>query len=275
MKKEHIKEKIVVPKYPYRSFVKEVDFLDKKRYAKELQELSKKRYDVVNFTTAVDLDEKGEIRLNDKIRVVYIVDIDNPFLNTALEMAEMNNEYGIPCTFNPRLYHFEDDKMDSIIKKISHIPNQEIGYQYEEVADAKGNIKKAREAFGNNLEYVNTKYKIKTLMAHGRTGEGYHTGALFRDRSKYNPGLWEKFGLRHKADFYYFIKTINGGIYYFNESTRFQAEEYVETLKCFKPNNIAVMLHHSSYLHKGIKDRPNRKIFKGMDGVAHIFPEKD
>jgi len=42
MNKKHIKEKIVVPKYPYRSFVKEVDFLDKKRYVRELQELSKK-----------------------------------------------------------------------------------------------------------------------------------------------------------------------------------------------------------------------------------------
>lgn len=104
------RELIVVPKYPYRPWIHEIDVLNKARYRKELRELSKKRYDVVNFTTAVDLDARGKLRTEKKVRVIYIVDIDDPFVQTALSMAELNQEYGIPCTFNPRFYHFKDEE---------------------------------------------------------------------------------------------------------------------------------------------------------------------
>ncbi|MFH1477657.1 MAG: hypothetical protein ABIH24_09245 [Verrucomicrobiota bacterium] len=222
---------------------------------------------------AVELDESNKLRLKDRVRVIYIVDIDSPFLNTALEMAILNVRYGIPCTFNPRLYQFEDDEMNAIIMKILRARKQEIGYQYEELADAKNDLAAARSAFADNIRYLSKNYTINTLMAHGRTGEGCHTADLFKDNDKYRPALWQRFGLRLKADFYYFITTIEGGIYYFNESTRFFAEEYVSTLQCLKPGDIAIMLHHSEYLRKGNRNRPNPKIFKGLDGVAFLFPK--
>jgi hypothetical protein len=264
-------EFIVVPKYPYRPWIHEIDVLDKARYRKELRELSKKRYDVVNFTTAVDLDAKGKLRIENKVRVIYIVDIDDPFVQTALSMAELNQEYGIPCTFNPRFYHFKDEELSMMINKISRLHDQEIGYQYEEVADCKSDISDARKVFRRHLKYLNTQHKIETLMAHGRSGEGYRTADLFKNQGRYKPELWKKYGLRAKADFYYFLENIQGGVYYFNESTRFQAEEYIETLKCFKPNDVVIMLHHSEYLHIGIKFRPNPVVYKGLDGVKHIF----
>ncbi len=266
-------KEIVVPKWPYTPWLKEIDHLDKKEYAKELQELSKPKYSVVNLTTAVDLEVKGLLRLPDKVRVVYVIDIDAPFLNTALEIAQANRKYNIQCTFNPRLYHFENNETNSFIKKIARIKGQEIGYQYEEVADFKGNIAQSRKAFKKNLSFINKKFKIKTLTAHGRTIEGYHTTDIFKFRGKFKPELWENLGLRQKAAFYYFLENIDGGVYYFNESTRMTSNEYVKTLRCFKPNDIVVMLHHSEYMHKGINHRANPTIYKGLDGVKHLFPK--
>jgi len=139
-----IPEEISVPKHPYRPWIKEIDRLDKPRYLKELRELSKTKYSVVNFKTALELDVQKKLRLPDKIRVIYIVDIDDPIVFTALEMATLNADYGIECTFNPRLYHVEDGEMNAMIGKISLLAGQEIGYQYEELADCRGHVRLAR-----------------------------------------------------------------------------------------------------------------------------------
>jgi len=264
------REFIIVPKYPYRPWIHEIDLLDIGRYRKELRELSKKRYDVVNFTTAVDLDAQGKLRVENKVRIIYIVDIDDPFVRTALTMAELNKEFGIPCTFNPRFYHFQDEELHAMIKKIGRLRGQEIGYQYEEVADCHSNINEARKTFRRRLKLLQAEHKIETLMAHGRSGEGYRTADLFKNQGQYDPGLWQKYGLRQKADFYYFLENVQGGVYYFNESTRFWAEEYIETLQCFKPGDVVIMLHHAEYLHKGIQFRTNPKVYKGLEGVKHI-----
>jgi len=269
-----IPEEISVPKHPYRPWIKEIDRLDKPRYLKELRELSKTKYSVVNFKTALELDVQKKLRLPDKIRVIYIVDIDDPFVFTALEMATLNADYGIECTFNPRLYHVEDGEMNAMIGNISLLAGQEIGYQYEELADCRGCVRLARKTFKENLGLMRSYYTIETLMAHGRTGEGYYTADLFKNDGKYRPALWTKYGLKPKADFYYFLNNVDGGIYYFNEGTHFTAGEYLAALKCFKAGDVVIMLHHSQYLHKGNTFRPNPKHYEGLDGVAHIVPEK-
>jgi len=141
----------------------------------------------VNFKTAVKLDEQKKLRLTNRIRVIYIVDLDEPFVFTALEMAQINAEYGIECTFNPRLYHVEDDEMNGMLRKLARFAGQEIGYQYEEPADCRGNVQLARKTFAANLEFMCSYYKIETLMAHGRTGEGYFTADLFKNGGEYRP----------------------------------------------------------------------------------------
>ena len=261
MHKKHVKERIVVPKIPYFAWLKQVDVLDQATYGRELRELSKKRYSVVNFDAAVDLDENGTLRLPDKVRVVYIVDIDAPFVHTALEMARANRSHGLACTFNPRLYHFENDELNAMIRRISRMRGQEIGYQYEELADCRANVRKARAAFRGNVKYLRAMYPITTLMAHGRTGEGYRTADLFKSRDgRYQPRLWQKQAFRRKADFYYFLTAYNGVIHYFNESTRSPGREYVETLRGFNRGDVVVMLHHSEYLCRKASGRRARSV---------------
>ena len=70
-------------------------------------------------------------------------------------MAEIEYEFGIKSTYYFRttkeVYHKE------IIKKINNL-GHEIGYHYEHLSDAKGDIEKAKVIFEDNLtNYINNK----------------------------------------------------------------------------------------------------------------------
>ena len=82
----------------------------------------------------------------------------------ALDMAEVENYYGIKAT-----YYFRIRKrvyVTSIIDKIASF-GHEIGYHYETVDEARGNLDLAVRLFTKNLKKFRERYDVKTVCMHG------------------------------------------------------------------------------------------------------------
>jgi hypothetical protein len=95
----------------------------------------------------------------------------------ALQMAKVEKEMGIrstyyfrakPCAFNPE-----------IIKGIEAL-GHEVGYHYECLSDAKGDISRALEDFENNLERFREIVTIKTISMHGRPLKPFDNRDMWR-----------------------------------------------------------------------------------------------
>ncbi|MFN5795481.1 MAG: hypothetical protein ACK455_11820 [Bacteroidota bacterium] len=85
--------------------------------------------------------------------------------NAALDMAKLEYEMGIVAT-----YYFRAKNQTfkpTILKKIAAM-GHEIGYHYESLSDANGDITNALEDFKKNLEEFRKIVPIKTCSMHGR-----------------------------------------------------------------------------------------------------------
>lgn len=91
-------------------------------------------------------------------------DVDRKPKN-ALLMAELEKELGVQAT-----YYFRDKRCSwnrEIVKSI-HSMGHEVGYHYECLSDANGDISSAHRIFENALGRFNNTVPIKTISMHGR-----------------------------------------------------------------------------------------------------------
>ena len=109
----------------------------------------------------------------------------------ALQMAKVEKEMGIrstyyfrakPCAFNPE-----------IIKGIAAL-GHEVGYHYECLSDANGDILRALEDFENNLERFREIVTIKTISMHGRPLKPFDNRDMWRSPKNHRL-LLEKYGI--------------------------------------------------------------------------------
>lgn len=107
-------------------------------------------------------------------------DVDRD-VQLALKMAETESKYDIQSTYYFR--HTEDVFKPEIMLKIANL-GHEIGYHYETMDKAKGNIDKAAEIFNAELEEFRDFVDIDTVCMHGNP--------LF---SWSNRDLWNKYKL--------------------------------------------------------------------------------
>ncbi len=117
-------------------------------------------------------------------------DVDRKPVN-ALKMALLEHSVGIKST-----YYFRAKRntfKPEIIKAI-HDFGHEIGYHYESLSDAKGNIHAAIRNFEENLAGFRKIVPIRTIAMHGRPLSKWNNRELWRpaDRRKM---IIEKFGL--------------------------------------------------------------------------------
>lgn len=91
-------------------------------------------------------------------------DVDRKPQN-ALRMARLEHSVGLKAT-----YFFRTKKHTFISDIISAIASlgHEIGYHYESLSDAKGNMEKAMEDFGKNLARLRALVPVSTIAMHGR-----------------------------------------------------------------------------------------------------------
>lgn len=91
-------------------------------------------------------------------------DVDS-WPSNAMQMAKLENEYGIKSTYYFRR-HWQSFNT-KIIMEIASL-GHEIGYHYEDLANSKGNYAKAFDEFKMNLEKIKKLYPVKTISMHGR-----------------------------------------------------------------------------------------------------------
>ena len=95
--------------------------------------------------------------------VILRHDVDRKPEN-AMKMAELENSFGISSTYYFRIK--EGVYIPEIIKKIANM-GHEIGYHYEVLDKASGNLEKAIEIFEDELKEFRKICDVKTICMHG------------------------------------------------------------------------------------------------------------
>ena len=101
----------------------------------------------------------------------------------ALQMAKIENEMSIKSTyyFRTKPHTFESQ----IIMEIANL-RHEIGYHYESLSDANGNMSLALKDFENNLKRFREIVSIKTIAMHGRPLKPYDNRDMWRNADNHN-----------------------------------------------------------------------------------------
>lgn len=147
-------------------------------------------------------------------------DVDGNVGN-ALEMARVDAHYGIRATYyfrmKPGLFR------PGIIHSIADL-GHEIGYHYEVLSDAKGDMAVARRLFAANLEKLRHIAPAKTACMHGRSLSKYHNLDFWKENSLEDFDLAaEPYLTIDYSDMYYFSDT---GLCWNNQ--RFNLRDIVE-----------------------------------------------
>ena len=102
-------------------------------------------------------------------------DVDRKPQN-ALKIAELEHAAGIAATYFFRTKkHTFDAEIVSAIAALGH----EIGYHYESLSDAKGNMRMAIEDFEGNLQRLRNIVPVATICMHGRPLSAYDNKSLW------------------------------------------------------------------------------------------------
>ena len=102
-------------------------------------------------------------------------------ISRALDMAELEHEYGITSTYYFR--HKKDVFHPDIMRKIADM-GHEIGFHYEVMDKAKGDTEKAIEIFEQELGDMRSVAEVTTVCMHGNPLASWS-----------NRDLWEKYDL--------------------------------------------------------------------------------
>ena len=128
-----------------------------KKYEKLCEVIINSKYRVITFREF--FEKKDE---NDNF-IIMRHDIDEN-IRFALDVAKVEYDYGIRAT-----YYFRMKKRVYVLDIIDEIAsyNHEIGYHYETLDKAKGNVKLAIELFSEELSMFRQQYDVKTVCMHG------------------------------------------------------------------------------------------------------------
>ena len=141
-------------------------------YKNLLKKLLSKGYLIESFESFVSSPEqKGK-------RIVLRHDVDRHSRN-AIKMAEIEYNLGIKSTYYfriaPKVF------VNEVVSKIVEL-GHEIGYHYEDMDLAKGDIDKAYQLFEIHLNHVREFYPVKTICMHGSPMSKWD-----------NRSIWEKY----------------------------------------------------------------------------------
>ena len=135
-------------------------------------------YSIVTVKDYLESDATGKV-------IVLRHDVDELPQN-ALRMAEAENDLGVRATYYFRRVPKSDHP--DIIRTIASM-NHEIGYHYEDLSKTDGDMGKAIQSFGDNLEYFRQYYPIKTVCMHGSSSSKYDNKDIWAHASLSDFGL--------------------------------------------------------------------------------------
>lgn len=146
-----------------------------KKYEELIKELKAQSYVFLTVRDFLKSDERHE-------RIVMLRhDVDKRPVN-SLNMAVVEHSHGIPATYYFRI--LKCSFVPEIIKQISGLEH-EIGYHYEDLTLAKGDVEKALALFEKNLMKLRTVADIDTICMHG--------APLFKWDNK---DIWKRYNYR-------------------------------------------------------------------------------
>jgi hypothetical protein len=177
---------------------------------------------------------------SDDDRVVIIRhDVDRNIEN-AVDIAKLENKLGVVSTYYFRYPYTFDENRIRLIKSLGH----EIGYHYEVMAKAKGNLQKAEHVFREELDAFRDITEITSVCMHGSPLSSYSNLNFFNCYSLDSYGLI--------CDAYHSIKSIP----YFSDTGRSWSFEYSirDHLSCpeklpqiKKTDDLIYWITHTSY----------------------------
>ena len=149
-----------------------------KSYRSLLEAFQKAGYRFQTFEEFMEHPAEGKT-------VVMRHDVDEKARN-ALKMAQLEHELGIRAT-----YFFRIVKQSNVPEVICGIAalGHEIGYHYEDLATAEGDVEKATEAFRKNLAYFREYYPVRSVCMHGSSTSKYDNRLLWERHSLAEFGL--------------------------------------------------------------------------------------
>ena len=154
-----------------------MDFMLKK-YQKLLTSFKDAGYKFVTFEQYLDEKPDGKI-------IILRHDVDE-LAENALEMARLEKTLGIIATYYFRRVKQSDKP--SIIREVADM-GMEIGYHYEDLSRAEGNMDEAVDSFRRNLDYFRTYYPVKTVCMHGSSSSKYDNRDIWKAHKLENFGL--------------------------------------------------------------------------------------
>lgn len=127
-----------------------------KKYKSLLQTLLHQDYRFQTFEDYLSNRVEGKV-------VVLRHDVDKKPYN-SLAVAEIENALGIKASYYFRIVPQSNDA--DVIRRIVEL-GHEIGYHYEDLSLAKGDLDKAIAHFGSSLDYFRQFYPVVTICMHG------------------------------------------------------------------------------------------------------------
>jgi hypothetical protein len=168
--------------------------------------------------------------------------------NQAIKIATIASECNVKGTFNFRVLRNKvDEKAITIISKLGH----EIGYHYEDLSIAKGNIKLAIKLFDNNLQLLRKFSDVKTATMHGRPLSKFDNRQIWETTNVF------QFDLIGEA----YVSIDYSNLYYLTDTGRTWSETKA---------NLRDSAMNSLHLPKNIKSTEDIKNFINTDQQASI-----
>jgi hypothetical protein len=128
-------------------------------YKELLEKLISSQYRFVTFQEYLQMGNEAE---GSKL-IILRHDVDKRAQN-SLKTAQIENQLGIKGVYYFRIV--KESNHPEIIEAIADL-GHEIGYHYEDLTLAKGNIEEAKNLFANNLSYFRQYYPVTTICMHG------------------------------------------------------------------------------------------------------------
>ena len=136
-----------------------------RKYRELLQMLQKKGYKFITFEQYCE--QKGNnsttSSLDDSKWIILRHDVDLKAAN-SLATAQLEHELNIPTSYYFRVV--PESNQPEIIRAIAQL-GHEVGYHYEDMAIANGDVAEAYAHFQQQLNYFRGFYPVKTICMHG------------------------------------------------------------------------------------------------------------
>ena len=153
-----------------------------KKYSQLLKAFQEAKYAFLTYSQYCEMQQSASLPTR---FVVLRHDVDE-LAGNALKMARLENGMGITATYYFRIV--KQSNNPEVIREIVRLQH-EVGYHYEDLNTAQGDVTAAMKCFAENLAYFRTYYPVLTVCMHGSSSCKYDNRDLWKQHSLADFGL--------------------------------------------------------------------------------------